>query len=243
MTAVATGPEVTPRPAIATFPVGLRVEGRLVVVVGAGRIAARKAASLAAAGAVLRVVAPRWSAEMEALPVGDARRRTYQPGDLDGVWFATAATGDPAVDGRVHADAEARRLWCNAADDPEHCSVILPAVARRGDVSVAIATGGRSPAAASWLRRRIQALLDDGVDEVVDVASRVRDRMRAAGRPTEVPGWAAVLDADALTLVRHGRADELEQRLWAAVDAAAVAAAPVEPPSPDSRPHHTGGTP
>jgi precorrin-2 dehydrogenase / sirohydrochlorin ferrochelatase len=236
-TAASTG--TAARSAISTLPVGLRVEGRLVVVVGAGRIAARKAASLAAAGAVLRVVAPRWSVEMEALPVVDARRRPYQPGDLDGAWFVTAATGDPVVDGRVFADAEARRLWCNAADDPQHCSVVLPAVARRGDVSVAIATGGRSPAAASWLRRRIQAMLDDGAAEVVDVAARVRDRMRAAGRPTEVPGWVDVLDADALPLVHQGRSPELERRLWRAVAGPCDGGAD----APDRTDHDPGGRP
>lgn len=221
-------PEAVARPAIATLPVGLRVEGRLVVVVGAGPIAARKAGALAEAGAVLRVVAPDWSPEMEALPVVDARRRAYQPADLDGAWFATAATGDPAVDGQVFADAEARRLWCNAADDPDHCSVILPAVARQGAVSIAISTGGRSPAVASWLRRRVQALLDDGVEDVVEVAARVRERLRTAGRPTEVPGWAAVLDAHADPLARQGELDELERRLWQAVggDLAVDAAAP-----------------
>ena len=205
------------RAAIATLPVGLRLEGRLAVVVGAGPIAARKATSLVGAGAMLRVVAPHWSPAMEALPVIDDRRRTFQPADLDGAWFVTAATGDPEVDGRVFAEAEARRLWCNAADDPDHCSVVLPAVARRGPVSVAISTGGRSPAVASWLRRRIEALLDDGVDDVVEVAAGVRDRMRRAGRPTEVPGWAEVLDREALDLVRSGQRDELERRLEAAV--------------------------
>lgn len=205
------------RAPIDTLPVGLRVEGRLVLVVGGGPIAARKAAALARAGARLRVVAPAWSAAMEALTVEDARRRPYRAEDLDDVWFVTSATGDPAVDGRVFLDAESRRLWCNAADDPVHCSVILPAVARRGPVSVAISTGGQSPAVASWLRRRVDDLLADGVEEVLTAAARVRTRLRAAGRPTEVPAWAEVLDADALALVRSGRRDQLERRLWDAV--------------------------
>lgn len=199
------------------MPVGLRVQGRLVLVVGAGPIAARKAGALLLAGARLRVVAPVWSAQMEGLPVEDARRRPYEIRDLDDVWFVTSATGDPDVDGEVFADAERRRVWCNAADDPQHCSVILPAVARRGAISVAVSTGGRSPAVASWLKRRIDVALGDGVDEVVEAASRVRERLRAAGRPTEVPGWADVLDRDALDLVRNGAADELERRLWDAV--------------------------
>ena len=228
-------PDEAARPALDTLPVGLRVEGRLVLVVGAGRIAARKAAALARAGARLRVVAPAWGPEMEALDVEDARRRPYCSEDLDDVWFVAAATGDPDVDGRVFADAEARRLWCNAADDPTHCSVILPAVARRGPVSVAVSTGGRSPAVASWLRRRVDAVLADGVVEVLDAAARVRCRLRSAGRPTEVPGWADVLDSDALALVRSGRVDELERRLWDAVGGdRGLDAVPAPPGATDS---------
>jgi precorrin-2 dehydrogenase / sirohydrochlorin ferrochelatase len=208
---------VETRPAIATLPVGLRLDGRLCLVVGAGPIAARKAGSLVAAGAVLRVVAPDWSPQMRALPVADARHRRFRDEDLDGVWFATTATGDPAVDGAVFRESEARRIWCNAADDPDHCSVILPAVARRGAISLAVSTGGRSPAVASWLRRRLEDLLADGVDEVVEAAVRVRERLRTAGHPTEVPGWAEVLDHHALDLARAGDIDGLEHRLWLAV--------------------------
>jgi siroheme synthase-like protein len=209
---------------VATVPVGLRVEGRLVLVVGAGPVAARKAAALQAGGAVLRVVAPSWSDEMAALHVAQPRRRRYRPEDLDGVWLAVTATGDPEVDGAVFADAGDRRVWCNAADDLAHCSVVLPAVARRGPVTVAVSTGGQSPAVASWLRRRVEALLADGVDDALEAAARVRDRLRSAGEPTERPGWAEVLD-------RHGASDpgqragvhELERRLWEAVTAGPVA--------------------
>jgi precorrin-2 dehydrogenase / sirohydrochlorin ferrochelatase len=219
--------EVAGPTGLAILPVGLRFDGRLVLVVGAGAIAARKARALVDAGARLRVVAPQWSSQMEAVPVHDGRRRAYEPTDLDGVWFVVTATGIPRVDGAVFDDAQARRIWCNAADDPQHCSVILPAVARRGPVSVAVSTGGRSPAVASWLRRRVEELLDDGVDEVLEAAVRVRGRLRSAGRPTEVPGWAEVLDRDGAQLGREGAVDELERRLWQAV------APPGGDPSPE----------
>lgn len=116
--------------------------------------------------------------------------------------------------------AEARRIWCNAADDPEHCSVVLPATVHRGDVSVAVSTGGRSPASASWLRRRIDSMLDEDTLDVVGVATRIRDRMRASGQSTEVAGWVEVLDEHALHMVTTGRLAELEARLAAAVGAA-----------------------
>jgi precorrin-2 dehydrogenase/sirohydrochlorin ferrochelatase len=205
------------RPAIAVVPVGLRVAGKTVLVVGAGRIAARKAHAYASQGARLTVVAPDHSAEMDAIEVDRRVRRLFDPSDLEGVWFAVTATGNPAVDGAVFQAAEARRIWCNAADDPDHCSVVLPAVIRSGDLTATISSGGRSPAVASWLRRRIDRLLDDDTQAVFEIAARLRADLRSNGQPTEVPGWHEVLDRDAMSLVTQGRHEELERRLSAAV--------------------------
>lgn len=180
---------------IEIVPVGLRVEGRLVVVVGAGRIAARKATAYLDRGAVVKVVAPDWSEEMRALDVAERHERAFEPTDLDGAWFAVTATGIPDVDGAVFRAAEERRIWCNAADDPQHCSAILPAVVREGGITVSIATGGRSPAMASWLRRKITGLLDEPTLAAFERTAEVRDGLRAEGRPTEIPGWQEALDA------------------------------------------------
>jgi siroheme synthase-like protein len=203
--------------AIPIVPVGLRVEGRAILVVGAGPIAARKAAAYAAQGALLTVVAPEHSEQMNNVSVQRRLHREFHPADLDGMWLAVTATGIPAVDGVVFAEAEARRMWCNAADDPQHCSVILPAVARRGPLTIGISSGGTSPAAASWIRRRIEAMLDEPTLTVTEIATRVRDAIRGQGLSTEVPAWADVLDREALDLVDSGRPEVLERRLFEAV--------------------------
>lgn len=209
-----------PRSAIEIVPVGLRVEGKSVLVVGAGPIAARKAQAYVDQGAVVTVVAPEHSPQMDELQIAVRHYRAFEPSDVDGHWFAVTATGIPAVDGAVFAAAEARRVWCNAADDPAHCSVILPAVVRRDDITISISTGGRSPAAASWLRRRIEAMLDAETMTVIDIASRVRSKMRAARQPTEVPGWNTVLDGDApRDAIAAGHAAALEAELLEAVGA------------------------
>ncbi len=214
--AITAGPDDV-RPAIPLVPVGLRVEGRPILIVGAGRIAARKAQAYASQGARLTVVAPDHSPDMDAIDVERRLHREFEPSDLDGTWLVVTATGLPTVDGAVFRAAESRRLWCNAADDPDHCSVVLPAVVRSGDLTVTISSAGRSPAAASWIRRRIERLLDEDTLAVFEVAARVRARLRADGHPTEVPGWAEVLDQDALALVANGRHAELESRLARAV--------------------------
>ncbi len=202
---------------LALVPVGLRVEGRSILVVGAGRIAARKAQAYVGQGALVTVVAPKHSSDMAAVEVAARHRRSFVPSDLEGMWLVVTATGIPHVDGTVFAEAEARRIWCNAADDPDHCSVVLPAVSRRGPITVGIATGGSSPAVASWIRRRIDSLLDDDTVAVAEIATQVRAIVREAGHPTEVSGWAHVLDGEALDLVRSGRPAELHRRLLEAV--------------------------
>lgn len=198
-------------------PVGLRVEGKPMLVVGAGSIAARKATAYVDQGALVTAVAPDHSPDMDAVGLSRRIHRRFKNDDLEGMWFVVAATGNPDVDGAVFREAERRRIWCNAADDPAHCSVILPAVTRKGSLTIGIATGGTSPAAASWLRRRIEDLLDDDALAVVDTATRVRRAARDAGHPTEVPGWAEVLDNEALDLIRSGQPEELERRLFEAV--------------------------
>lgn len=206
--------------AISTVPVGLRVDGRAVLVVGAGPIAARKAACYVEQGALVTVVAPDHSPEMDVLDVAIRLHRPVEQADLDGMWLVVTATGDPEVDGWVFEQAESRRLWCNAADDPQHCSVILPATSRRGPITVAISTGGQSPAGASWLRRRVDALLDDTTVAVVAAAANARRVLRGQGIATEASDWAEVLDRQALDLVRAGLSDQLEQLLVARVSEA-----------------------
>ena len=177
------------------YPVALDVTGVPVLVVGAGPVAARKVAGLAAAGAVVRVVAPEVSAELDRAAVAELRIRPYRPDDLEGVRLVVTATGRPEVDADVAADATAAGLWVNAADQPADCSFILPAVARNGPLSIAVSTGGTSPALAQRLRDRAGTLL---TDEVVALAHEVAERraeIRAAGGSTEDVDWAAVLDA------------------------------------------------
>lgn len=203
--------------AFTIVPVGLRVSGRSVLVVGAGRIAARKTAVYLGHGAVVTVVAPSQSEAMNNLAVHTRHRRPFQPEDLDGVWLVVTATGIPAVDDLVYREAERRKIWCNAADDPAHCSVILPAVSRKGDITIAVSTNGTSPAVAAWLGRRVDRLLDDATLEVASIAARVRAVVRSQGIPTEVPAWQQILDGQALDLVASGRGHELERTLYNAV--------------------------
>lgn len=181
------------------YPVALDVTGVPVLVVGAGPVAARKVAGLAAAGAVVRVVAPEVSAELSAeldrAAVAELRLRPYRPDDLEGVRLVVTATGRPEVDADVAADATAAGLWVNAADQPADCSFILPAVARNGPLSIAVSTGGTSPALAQRLRDRAGALLTDEVVALAHELAERRAEVQTAGGSTEDVDWAPIIDA------------------------------------------------
>ncbi len=166
----------------------------------------------------MHVVAPAIGDEVRAW--ADAGRltvaeREFTPADLDDAWLATTATGSPAVDHAVFEAGEARRVWVNSADDPANCSFTLTSVVRQGDLVVTIGTGGRSPALATWLRRRFGEELGPEYATLLDVLSEAREELRATGRSSEDPDWQSALDSGMLDLIRAGRVDEAKEILRA----------------------------
>jgi len=204
------------------YPVGLVVRGKRCLVVGGGPIAARKAAGLVAAGAEVHVVAKKLSPEMKAVQgLASVSERPYRAGDVAGHWLVMVATGDTVTNQAVFDDAEASGVWANSADDPERCSFILPAVARQGPVSVAVSTGGYSPALASWLRAHAAEHMGPELAELAEMLAIARDRLKADGRSTEEVDWRPALSWAMLDLLRQGRRAEAERRLEATLAAKA----------------------
>jgi siroheme synthase-like protein len=177
------------------YPVYLDLSDVRVLVVGAGPVAARKVDGLAAAGAFVRVVAPDVSPSLKRELVAELRQRPFEAADLDGVRLVVTATGDREVDAAVAAAATAAGLWVNAADQPADCTFILPAVARNGPLSVAVSTGGASPALARRLRDHAAALLTDEVVGLATTLAAERAAVRARGDSTEDVDWSPTIDA------------------------------------------------
>ena len=138
------------------YPIFLDVRGRTAVVVGGGKVASRKAAGLAEAGARVRIIAPRVDASLGAHQI---ERRRFRAGDLKGAALAFAATDDRAVNHAVALEARRRRIPVNVADSVEECSFLVPARIARGDLQIAISTGGSSPRLARALRKRLETEL------------------------------------------------------------------------------------
>jgi len=206
----------TTRQSLLGYPANLIVAGRRCVVVGAGRIAARKIDALVAAGADVHVVAPVLDDRVRAWR--DEQRitvdeRSFEPSDLDDAWLATAATDDTAVNHAVFEAGSDRRVWVNSADDPDNCSFTLMSVIRRGDLVVTVGTGGRSPALAAWMKERLTAELGPEYETLLELLSEAREAMRAEGRSTEDADWKRALDSGMLELVRAGRVNEAKELL------------------------------
>ncbi|HEX5946528.1 MAG TPA: bifunctional precorrin-2 dehydrogenase/sirohydrochlorin ferrochelatase [Acidimicrobiales bacterium] len=207
------------------YPVNLLLTGRSCLVVGGGRVAVGKVRGLVEAGAHVTVVAPEVDDRILAMAAVGApdggrgvvvvERRAYRRGEVAGHRLVIAATGDPAVNQRVYDDGEAAGVWVNSADDPERCSLILPARVRQGRLTVTVSTAGHSPAVASWLRARLADELGPEYDDLIGLLSEAREEVRAQGHSTEQLDWRAALDSGILDLVRAGRLEDAKERLRA----------------------------
>ena len=190
----------------ARYPIFLDLAGRLCVVVGGGPIAEGKVRGLLAAGARVTVVSPTLTPALAALAAEGSlthHARAYADGDLAGAALALAASGDRAVSAAALAEGRARGVWVNAADDPERCDFFLPAVLRRGALTVAVSTGGASPALTRAVRDELEGFFPPELADFVEVVAGVRRDLRARATPVSAEAWSGAL------------ADELG-RLWPA---------------------------
>jgi precorrin-2 dehydrogenase/sirohydrochlorin ferrochelatase len=136
----------------------LDLSGRACLVVGSGAMAREKVDGLEACGAEVTAVSPV----------------EYTAALLDSVWLVVAATNDDSLNRSIYADASERRIFCNVADVPELCSFILPALHRRGPITLAVSTAGASPALAQWLRDKFAAQIGFEHEQLAGELRRLR---------------------------------------------------------------------
>jgi precorrin-2 dehydrogenase/sirohydrochlorin ferrochelatase len=180
---------------MALYPVNLNLEGKICLVIGGGRVAARKVAGLCRGGAAVRLVSPEIIDEIrpwlegheETTPV-EWFEREYALGDLQDVFLAFAATSSPAVQRDIREEAAQRNVLLNIVDDPDNSGFHVPGHFRRGDVLVTASTGGESPALAASLRQRLEETICPEYDLVNRLLGSVREAVLAAGGTTEEHG-------------------------------------------------------
>ncbi|HEX6203695.1 MAG TPA: bifunctional precorrin-2 dehydrogenase/sirohydrochlorin ferrochelatase [Thermoanaerobaculia bacterium] len=192
------------------YPVFLDLRGRRVTVVGGGAEAERRVLDLLAAGARVRVVAPVVTPALGMLARSglEHRARRFRGGDLAGSFLAIAERDAPRVEA-VWREAERRHIPLNVVDDPPRCSFLAPAVVRRGDLAVAVSTGGRAPALAVRLRQELERRLGPEHGRFLELAGRLRQPLAAHvpdfARRREI--WSRLVDSDVLDLLAAGNDD------------------------------------
>jgi precorrin-2 dehydrogenase/sirohydrochlorin ferrochelatase len=170
---------------VKTYPIFAIIADKPCLVVGGGAVGERKVQDLLASGAKVTVVSPTLTPALAALASrGEIvyLSEDFRDTQVEGMALVMAATDDPQVNARVSAAAQARAIWVNVADEPEHCTFIVPAQVRRGDLTLAISTGGASPALARQVREELQQHFGPEYGPYLDLLKRVRTRVLAERR-------------------------------------------------------------
>ena len=200
------------------YPVGLRLEGRRVVVLGGGTVAQRRLPALISAGAAVELISPRVTATIEAMAdTGEIRweRRGYQPGDLRDAWYALIATSDHEANIAASAEAEASRVWCVRSDDAEAATAWTPATGRSEGVTVAVLTG-RDPRRSAAVRDAVIERLQDGSLAAPTHRTRAAGVALVGGGPGDpdlitVRGRRLLANADVVIADRLGPRELLDE--------------------------------
>jgi precorrin-2 dehydrogenase/sirohydrochlorin ferrochelatase len=200
------------------YPVNLDIRGRRCLVVGGGRVGARKVNTLVACGAVLTVVSLDVDAGLQRLAAEktiDLKQRAYQSSDVEGMFLVIGATDDEALNRQINADAEHHNLLCNIADRPKICNFILPAVVAHGDFVMTISTAGKSPAFAKHIRQRLEKEFGPEYGQLLDLMGAIRSRLLAEAHAPEEhkPLFERLIDANLLALVREKNTDRIDRLL------------------------------
>jgi siroheme synthase-like protein len=179
------------------FPAFLRLQKRLVVVIGGGAIATEKIPALLQAGARVRVISPKvtpkiaeWvrNCQVEWLP------KLFDGDDLNGALLVVAATALRDLNESVYLQADARNILCNAVDDIDHCHFYYGSIVQRGDLQIAISTNGKSPALAQRLRKELEQQFGPEYAMWLEWLGAAREVLRAqSSEPEAVKQWLHVL--------------------------------------------------
>ncbi len=190
------------------YPIFVNISGKRCVVVGGGQVALRKVRTLLKHGASVEVISPDLCSELSQLAEsGEIRvlQRSYRAGDLQDAVIAIAATNDSNTNLEVVKEARRKAVLVNVVDDPESSDFIVPSYMRRGDVTIAISTGGRSPALARKIRTKLEEDFGDEYASLALLIDEVRAEVKRQGIKINGDAWQEALDLDLLSdLLRRG---------------------------------------
>jgi precorrin-2 dehydrogenase / sirohydrochlorin ferrochelatase len=210
------------------YPAFLDLRGTSCLVVGGGQVGERKVKTLLECGALVHLVSPELTPFLEEeVRQGRVRRiaSDFAPSQMDGMFLVIGATDDPEINRRVSVEARSRNLLCNIVDRPRECSFIVPSTITRGDLILAVSTGGQSPALAKKIRQELENLFPDSYSWYVALLGRIREYVLAQGFPQAKNQriFESLIDAPILEWLQGGDLENLTNRLVRLLD---------QPPSP-----------
>src|ERR1700680_3170359 len=183
-------------------PFFVKLDGRDVLVGGAGRVGEPKIRSLLPTGANIRVVAREAS---EAVREWDRdgeitlEERGFVPADLENVFLVVVATSSRDLNQQIYQEAQSRHILCNVVDVPEQCDFYYPAVVQRGDLQIAISTSGQSPSLAQKIRQQLERQFGPGYAHWVAALGETRRKVLASSlnpeRKRDLLQWLASAEA------------------------------------------------
>jgi precorrin-2 dehydrogenase/sirohydrochlorin ferrochelatase len=165
------------------YPVNLDISDKNCLVVGSGRVGARKAETLDRSGARVTVVSPEFDPALWKSCPGTLclKKKAYQSTDLDGMFLVIGATDSRELNQTIARDAREQKVLFNGADLPELSNFIVPAVVNRGDLTIAISTSGNSPAFARKIKQDLEQQFGPEYQEFLSLMGRIRTRLLARG--------------------------------------------------------------
>lgn len=198
------------------YPAFLDLKGKPVVIIGGGHATEEKIPSLLECGAQITIVAPEVGEHTREL-AGAGRlawvRRAYEAGDLADAWIAIVGSADHGLNHRAADEARARRVMVNTVDDNPYCDFIAPAVVRRGNLILAISTGGGSPAMARYARQELQRIVPAEWGGLLQALSEARTELRRKGLRPNSERWQECINEELLRLVRAGALEDAQALL------------------------------
>lgn len=206
------------------YPMFVSLEGQACLVVGAGQVGLRKIETLADCGAASILVVDKNPPDAALLALLartglSFAQRDFEQNDLDGIFLAIASTSSPAVNQRISDLCRERGVLCNIVDQPEACSFIVPATVCRGDLTLAISTGGQSPALAKRIRKDLQETFGQEYALFLKLMGRLRPLILALGLDTgaNTAIFRALVDSRLLEALKLGDADLAQAELAAQI--------------------------
>jgi precorrin-2 dehydrogenase/sirohydrochlorin ferrochelatase len=209
------------------YPIFLDIEERPVVIIGGGNVCARKAETMMNYGARVTIVSPEFTEEIEQWGrdgVLQLRRKTYEDADLEGANIVIASTDDQSVNEQIAADCRRRRIPVNVVDVTPLCEFIVPAIIDKGSVTLAVSTGGKSPALARTLKEDLQRMVGPEYAEVNDALGTLRESAKRV-LPTDVDRkrfFDGIIAKGILDMLRSGKRREAYQTIADACNASGV---------------------